>query len=165
MSVSRAFDLAQFVNVPANVNDGVVVNALGPPFTTQFKPVVTSVNSGVTVSSSVPAANAQGQILLSGAGPGFAWGLGTNPAAAASVPPPTAQNQVLMADAVPTWQPTTATTLVQLGGACMLSSGGAFAAAAKLTFATTASVSTCIDGVDPTKSQLDNFTLDCGVFP
>ena len=36
MSVSRAFDTAQFVPVPANVNDGVVVAAVGPPFTTKF---------------------------------------------------------------------------------------------------------------------------------
>lgn len=164
MSLSRAFDLAQWVNEPANVNDGVVVSALGPPFTGQFKPLVVGSQPGVIVGSSVPAATAQSQILLSGPGPGFAWLLGTDPAAAASVPPPAAQNQVLMADAVPSWQPVTATALVQLGGACMLVTGGNFAAAAKLTFSTTASVSVCIDGVDPTKSQLDNFLLDCGTF-
>lgn len=164
MSVSRAFDTAQFVGTPVNVNDGVVVSALGPPFATVFKPVVTSANSSVTVGSSVPAANAQNQILISGAGPGFAWALGTNPAAAASVPPPTAPNQVIVSDSTPSWQPATANALVLLGGACMLATGGNFASAAKLTFSTTASVSVCIDGVDPTKSQLDNFLLDCGTF-
>jgi len=76
MAVTRAFDLALFVPVPANVNDGVVVSALGPPFATTFKPVVTSVNPGVTVSASIPAANAQGQILVAGPSPNFAWSLG-----------------------------------------------------------------------------------------
>ena len=164
MTMSRAFDLAQWVNEPANVNDGVVVSALGPPFTSAFKPLVVGAQPGVVVGSSVPAANAQGQIIVSGAGPSFAWGLATDPSAAASVPPPTEPNQVIVSDAVPTWQPTTANALVLLGGACMLATGGNFAAAAKLTFSTTASISTCIDGVDPTKSQLDNFTLDCGTF-
>ena len=164
MTMSRAFDLAQWVNEPANVNDGVVVSALGPPFTGAFKPLVVGSQPGVVVGSSVPAANAPGQIIVSGAGPSFAWGLAADPAAAASVPPPTAPNQVIVADSVPSWQPTTASALVLLGGACMLATGGNFAAAAKLTFSTTASISTCIDGVDPTKAQLDNFLLDCGTF-
>lgn len=74
MSVSRAFDLAQWVGAPVNINDGVVVSALGPPFVSAFKPVVTSLSPGVTVGSSVPAATAAGQTLVSGAGPGFVWG-------------------------------------------------------------------------------------------
>jgi hypothetical protein len=94
MTVTRAFDLAQFVATPVNVNDGVVVTALGPPFTTAFKPVVTSVNSGVTVGASMPAASAQGQTLVSGAGPGFAW---TAAASASSLPAPNAQGQTLVA--------------------------------------------------------------------
>jgi hypothetical protein len=166
MTVTRAFDTAQFVPSPGNnnVNDGALISSVGPPFATAFKPVVVGSQPGVTVGASMPAATAQNQILISGAGPGFAWALGTNPAAAASVPPPTAPNQVIVADAVPSWQPTTANALVLLGGACMLASGGNFAAAAKLTFTTTASVNTCIDGVDPTLSQIDNFLLDCGTF-
>jgi hypothetical protein len=164
MSVSRAFDLAQFVNVPANVNDGVVVSALGPPFTTQFKPVVTSINSGVTVGASVPAANAQNQILISGAGPGFAWALGVNPAAAASVPPSTAQYQLIMADATPSWQATTIPVVLAQGGAVTQSAGGTFAIGASLVFTAMASLTKRIDGSDPNFSQLDNFTLDCGTF-
>jgi len=92
MTVTRAFDTAQFVPVPANVNDGVVVSALGPPFTTAFKPVVTSVNPGVTVGASVPAATAPGQALVSDAGNNW-----TAAASASSLPAPTAQGQTLVA--------------------------------------------------------------------
>ena len=165
MSVSRAFDTAQFVPVPANVNDGVVVATVGPPFTTMFKPVVTSVNSGVTVAASMPAANAQNQILISGPGPGYAWALGTNPAAAASVPPATAQNQLLMSDASDTWQINNHRHRCSaLGGAVTQSGGGTFAIGASLVFTPMVSLTKRIDGGDPTLSQLDNFTLDCGQF-
>ena len=47
MSLSRAFDLAQWVAQPANVGDGVVVSALGPPFQGQFAPLVTGSKPGV----------------------------------------------------------------------------------------------------------------------
>jgi hypothetical protein len=164
MSATKAFDLALFVPVPANVNDGVVVNALGPPFTTVFKPIVTSVNSGVTVGSSVPAATAQNQILISGAGPGFAWALGTNPAAAASVPAPTAQYNLVMADATPSWQNTDIPTVLARGGAITASVGGTFAVGANLVFTPSGALAKRIDGSDPNFSQLDNFTLDCGTF-
>jgi hypothetical protein len=40
MTVSRAFDLAQWVGAPVSVNDGVVVATLGPPFTSKFAPVL-----------------------------------------------------------------------------------------------------------------------------
>ena len=82
MSVTRAFDLAQFVATPANVQDGVVVNSLGPPFTTQFAPLVVGSKPGVTVGASVPAANAPGQTLVSGAGPGFNWGVSASASSA-----------------------------------------------------------------------------------
>jgi hypothetical protein len=164
MSMTRAFDLAQWVGTPINVNDGIVVSTVGPPVVSAFKPVVTSVNSGVTVGSSVPAANAQGQSLLSGAGPNFAWSLITDPAASASVPPPTALNQLILSNATPSWQVSSISAVMAISGACMLATGGNFSTAAKLTFSTTASISTCIDGTDPLKSQLDNFTLDCGTF-
>jgi hypothetical protein len=163
MAVTRAFDLALFVPVPVNVNDGVVVSALGPPFATTFKPVVTSVNPGVTVSASIPAANAQGQILISGPGPTFAWALGTNPAAAASVPPATASHQLLMSDASLTWQDTTIDTVMGLGNAVTTTLGGTFVAAAKLVFATPAIAAVRIDG-GPNLSIIDNVTLDSGQF-
>lgn len=164
MSVSRAFDTAQFVGTPVNVNDGVVVSALGPPFATTFKPVVVGSQPGVVVGSSVPAANAQNQILISGAGPSFAWALGTNPAAAASVPNPTAQYQLIMADGTPTWQTTTIGTVLGLGGAVMQATGGIFATVASLVFTATASLTKRIDGADPTMSLIDNFTIDAGTF-
>jgi len=164
MTVTRAFDTAQFVPVPANVNDGVVVSALGPPFVTAFKPVVTSVAPGVTVGASMPAATAQNQILISGAGPGFAWALGTNPAAAASVPAATAQYNLIMADATPSWQNTDIPTVLTRGGAVTQSAGGTFAVGANLVFTAMASLTKRVDGGDPNFSQLDNFTLDCGTF-
>ena len=164
MSATRAFDLALFVPVPANVNDGVVVSAVGPPFATQFKPLVVGSQPGVTVGASMPAANAQNQILISGAGPNFAWGLGTNPAAAASVPPPTAQSQILLADATPSWQTSTVASIMTLGNAVTTTLGGTFVAVANLVFTTAAVAATRIDGGDPNLSKLDNFFLDCGVF-
>ena len=94
MTVTRAFDLAQFVATPANVNDGVVVSALGPPFTTQFKPLVVGNQPGIIVGASTPAATAPGQTMVSGAGPGFAW---TAAASASSLPAPNAQGQTLVA--------------------------------------------------------------------
>jgi hypothetical protein len=162
--MTKAFDLALFVPVPANVNDGVVVSALGPPFATAFKPLVVGAQSGVTVGASMPAATAQNQILISGPGPGFAWALGTNPAAAASVPPPAAQYNLLMADATPSWQPTTLSVVFGLAGAVTQTQGGAFIPTANLAFATTAALAIRIDGGDPTLSKLDNFTLDSGTF-
>ena len=165
MTTSRAFDLALFVGTPANVNDASVVSVTGPPFVTAFKSVaLSSKPGGVTVQTDMPAAVKQGQIMLSGAGPSFAWGLIDNPAAAASVPPPSAPGQVVMADGVPSWQPTTANALVSFGGACMLATGGTFAAAGKLTFTTTATPTVCLDGGDPAFSILDNFSFDCGTF-
>jgi hypothetical protein len=162
--MTKAFDLALFVPVPANLNDGVVVSALGPPFATQFKPLVVGAQPGVTLGASMPAANAQNQILLSGPGPSFAWGLALNPAAAASVPPATAQYQLLMSDAGLTWQDTTIGTVMALGNAVTTTNGGTFVAAANLVFTPAAALATRIDGGDPTLSRLDNFSLDSGTF-
>lgn len=164
MSATRAFDLALFVPVPANVNDGVVVSALGPPFATQFKPLVVGSQPGVTVGASMPAANAQNQILISGAGPGFAWGLGTNPAAAASVPAPGAQFNVLVADAVPSWQNSTPAAIVTLGHGVSTDTGGTFASIANLVFTPTGALTKRIDGGDPAFSSIDGFTVDAGTF-
>ena len=165
MSASRAFDLALFVGVPASVNDASVVSAIGPPFTTTFKPVaLSSKPGGVTVQADVPAASAQNQILISGAGPAFAWALGTNPAAAAAVPPPVAQFNVLLADATPAWQVATPNAIVSLGNAVTTTNGGTFAAAANLTFAVAAAMATRLDGGDPLLSKLDNSIIDMGTF-
>jgi hypothetical protein len=166
MTVTRAFDTAQFVPSPGNnnVNDGALIMSVGPPFATAFKPVVVGAQPGVTVGASMPAANAQNQILLSGPGPGFAWGLALNPAAAASVPPATAQYQMLMSDAALTWQDTTITTVMALGNAVTTTNGGTFVATAKLVFTDAAVAAVRIDGGDPNLSLIDNFTLDSGTF-
>jgi hypothetical protein len=161
---TRAFDTALFVPVPANVGDGVVVTGLGAPFTTAFAPLVQGTKPGITVGASMPAANAQNQILISGPGPGFAWALGTNPAAAATVPPATAQYQMIMADASDQWQTTTIATVLTLGGAVTNSGGGAFASTANLAFTAGASMTTRIDGGNSAFSMIDNFTIDAGVF-
>ena len=162
--MTKAFDLALFVPTPANSGDGVVVDVAGPPFTTKFAPLVVGGKSGVTVGASMPAANAQNQILLSGPGPTFAWALVLNPAAAASVPPATANHQMLMSDAALTWQDTTIDAVMVLGNAVTTTLGGTFVSTANLVFANAAVASTRIDGGDPNLSKLDNFTLDCGVF-
>ena len=161
---TRAFDVAMFVPTPANVGDGVVVSALGPPFTSQFAPLVVGGKPGVVVGASMPAANAQNQILISGAGPNYAWALGTNPAAAAAVPPATAQYQLIMADATPSWQTTSIGVVLGLGGAVTQTLGGTFVQAASLVFTPAAALATRIDGGDPNFSRIDNFTIDAGVF-
>jgi hypothetical protein len=162
--MTKAFDLALFVPVPVNSGDGVVVDQLGPPYSTKFAPLVVGSQPGVTVGASMPAANAQDQILISGPGPNFAWALGTNPAAAASVPPATAQNQMLLSDASFQWQDATIATVMALGDAVTTTNGGTFVATAKLTFSTAAVATVCLDGVDPNLSIIDNFTLDSGTF-
>ena len=99
--------------------------------------------------------------MLSGAGPNF------SPAEADRQPrggcqafrTDCASGRVIMADGIPSWQATSANALVQYGGACMLATGGTFAAVAKLTFTPTATPTVCLDGGDPAFSTLDNFFL------
>lgn len=164
MTTSRAFDLAEWMGVPAHPGDGITVDTMGPPFMASFKPVVAASAPGVTVGASIPAANAANQILVSSSSAGFPWALGTNPAVGATVPPPTAANHVLLSDATPTWKETTAAALVAAGGAVTLSGGGTFAASASLIFTPTGAMTTCIDGTDPTKSAINNFDIDAGTF-
>ena len=162
--MTKAFDLALFVPAPVNSGDGVVVDVLGPPFTTKFAPLAVGSKPGVVVGATMPAANAQNQILLSGPGPTFAWTLVLNPAAAASVPPASAQHQMLMSDASLTWQDTTIPTVMALGNAVTTTVGGTFSTSAKLTFTPTSTPTVCIDGGDPAFSFIDNFSFDAGTF-
>jgi hypothetical protein len=163
--MTRAFDLALFVPAtPVNVGDGAVISALGPPFASQFAPLVQGTKPGVVVGGSMPAANAVNQILISGPGPGFAWQLGTNPAAAAAVPPATAPNQLIMSDAGLTWQDTSIGVVLGLGGAVTTGQGGTFVQAANLVFTPSASAAVRIDGGNPAFSLLDNFSIDSGTF-
>ena len=162
--MTKAFDLALFVPAPVNSGDGVVVDVLGPPFTTKFAPLVTGSGPGIVVGGSMPKATAQNQILISGPGPNYSWALGTNPAVAAAVPPATAPRQMLMSDPSLQWQDTTIAVVMGLGNAVTTTDGGDFAPSAQLAFQTTASPSVCIDGRDPNLSILDNFTIDCGTF-
>lgn len=162
--MTKAFELALFVPNPVNSGDGVVVDVLGPPYTTKFAPLVTGSGPGIVVGGSMPKANAQNQILISGPGPNYAWALGTNPAAAAAVPPATANRQMLMSDASLTWQDTTIGVVMALGNAVTTTNGGLFTPSAKLTFQTTATPSVCIDGGDPAFSFIDNFSWDAGTF-
>lgn len=166
MSTTPAFDLALFVGQPAHVNDGPVITALGPPFTAAFKPLVIGTVPGVTVGASTPAATAVNQIMVSGPGPGFAWGLASNPAVAATVPTPVAANHALMSNAALTWQDTTVAALLAQGNAVVTNAGTNFAfdSTSALTFGVAAVSQVRLDGTDPTLSQLDNFTLDMGTF-
>jgi hypothetical protein len=84
--MTKAFDLALFVGTPTNVGDGVVVNAVGPPLSTQFAPIPTAGAPGVVVGASVPAATAPGQTLVAGAGPNFAWTPGASSGGIADAP-------------------------------------------------------------------------------
>jgi hypothetical protein len=166
MSTSRAFDLALFVGAPANLHDGVVVSSLGPPFQAQFQPMVVGTSPGITVGASMPAAAASNQIMVSGAGPGFAWGLTNNPAVAATVPAPTAINQTLLSDGTLTWKDIGLNAMLSQGG-CVVTNQGAtflFDNATVLSFTAAPVMLTRLDGIDPTKSQINNFTVDAGTF-
>jgi hypothetical protein len=162
---TRAFDLALFVPAtPQQAQDGAVVASMGPPFTTTFMPLVVGSSPGMSLGASIPAPTAQNQIMISGAGPPFNWGLGTNPGAAGATPPPKAQNHVLLADAVPSWQDSTIANVLSLGNAVTTTASATFATGANLIFTPAATLTTRIDGGDPAFSQIDNFTIDGGTF-
>jgi hypothetical protein len=166
VTTSRAFDLALFVGTPANVNDASVVASAGPPFSASFKSVaLSSKPGGVTVQADVPQAAKQGQIMLSGAGPNFAWGLIDNPAAAAAVPPPTAQFDMILADAIPSWKTASFTSALGVAGVVTNATGANFTSASNVVFAPASVTPTKrLDGGDPAFSILDNFSWDAGQF-
>lgn len=188
--MTKAFDMALFV--PANPNPGEVVEIAtpGPPLKTQFNTFVGG-PPGVVVEASLPAATAQGQSLLSGPGPDFEWEaaptsstlpLPTGPnqtyvsgqsapfvmGLVSAMPQPTAPNQIVVSGGgVSGPWPYTLMTIAQIvsaGNAVTTTGGGAFNASASLIFAPSTSLSARIDGGDPTKSMLDNFSIDAGTF-
>jgi hypothetical protein len=53
---------------------------------------------------------------------------------------------------------------MNLGNAVTTTVGGVLSATASLVFTASAGLTTCIDGSDPTKSAIDNFTIDAGTF-
>jgi hypothetical protein len=162
--MTKAFDLALFVPAPTSVGDGVVVSALGPPFATEFAPLVTGGQPGVTVGSSVPAATKGEQILVSGSSAGFPWSLIDNPAIAATVPSPDAAGEMLFSNSTPAWVSVPASAVLQGGGAMFVSSNNRMTPSGKITFQTTAMPSVCLDGTDPELSIIDNFSWDAGTF-
>lgn len=162
-ATSRAFDLAQYVGeAPINLNDATVVASIGPPFTTKFTPIVTSPIAGTSVGATMPAPTGPNQILVSNAGLG--WSLQTNPALSASVPPPKGQYHVILADGTPSWQDSTLANMLGIGGAVLVNAASVMQPEASLTFLTTPTLTTCIDGTDPTLSAINNFSIDCGTF-
>lgn len=166
MTTSRAFDLAEWVGVPAHPGDGVTVDSMGPPFVASFKPLVTSPTPGTSLGQSIPNPTGANQILVSGSGAGFPWGLTVNPAVGATVPKPSAQYHILMADATPSWQEATIAQLLSQGNA-VVTNGAAtytFDTSSVIAFTASATLTTRVNGGDPTKSALDNFSIDCGTF-
>jgi hypothetical protein len=185
--MTKAFDSALFI--PPNPNAGEVVGiaAPGPPLKTQFNTYIGG-PPGVTVEASVPAATGQGQSLVSGPGPDFDWTpvltssnlpTPTGPSQtfvsapdapyamqlAPSVPQATAINMVMVSGANPyNWTTMTSANLMVLGGAVTNAGGAAFGAGANVTFAPTTGLTTRINGVNPTLSAIDNFTIDAGTF-
>jgi hypothetical protein len=186
--MTKAFDSALFI--PANPNSGELVEVVspGPPLKTGWGNYIAG-PPGISVEASVPAATAQGQVLLSGPAPDFEW---TPVVSSSSLPPPTGANQTYvsapsspfamqLARAVPDataaqqvlvsvgggpypWTTNTIAQLMTAGNAVTTTVGGVLGTAAVLTFTPTATLSTCIDGSDPTKSAIDNFTIDAGTF-
>ena len=186
--MTKAFDSALFIPPSPNVGELVEVVSLGPPFQTGWGNYIAG-PPGTTVEASVPAATGQGQSLISGPGPDFDWQAAptsstlpvptganqtyvsaqTSPFAmqlARSVPDPTATQQVLFsAGGGPfLWTQLSLANLMTLGNAVTTTVGGVFTTTAVLTFTASPSLTVCIDGSDPTKSAIDNFTIDAGTF-
>src|ERR1700722_1057351 len=186
--MTKAFDSALFIPASPNVGELVEVVSPGPPLKTQWGNYI-SAPPGVSVEASVPAATAPGQSLLSGPAPDFEW----EPTLTSStLPTPTGPNQTYvsaqlapfgmgLARAMPDpsasaqvpysvgggpyqWTPLALVNLMTLGNAVTTTVGGVLSATAFLTFTASATLSTCIDGSDPTKSAIDNFTIDAGTF-
>lgn len=186
--MTKAFDSALFIPPNPNAGEVVEVVSIGPPFQTGWGNYIAG-PPGTTVEASVPAATAQGQVLLSGPGPDFEW---TPVVSSSSLPPPTGANQTYvsaqsspfamqLARAVPDptavqqvllsagggpflWTQSSVANLMTLGNAVTTTVGGVFTATASLVFTASAGLTTCIDGSDPTKSAIDNFTIDAGTF-
>ena len=62
------------------------------------------------------------------------------------------------------WTPLALTNLMTLGNAVTTTVGGVMSATAVIVFTASATLSTCLDGSDPTKSAINNFTIDAGTF-
>jgi hypothetical protein len=186
--MTKAFDSALFI--PANPNSGELVEVVspGPPLKTGWGNYISG-PPGISVEASVPAATAQGQVLLSGPGPDYEW---TPTVSSSSLPAPTGANQTYvsaqsspfamqLARAVPDpttggqvlysvgggpflWSQVSLPNLMLLGNAVTTTVGGVMSASAVITFTASATLSVCIDGSDPTKSAINNFTIDAGTF-
>jgi hypothetical protein len=187
--MTKAFDSAMFIPPNPNAGEVVEIASPGPPLQTQFNTYVGG-PPGVMVEASVPAATGQGQSLISGPGPDFDWEAAptsstlpvptgpnqtyvseqSSPFAmqlAPSTPQATAPQQVLLSGGALGPFPWTLVTVPQLmtaGNAVTTTVGGLFTATASLVFTPSAGLSTCIDGSDPTKSAINNFTIDAGTF-
>jgi hypothetical protein len=168
MGTTPAFDLALFADssAPQNPGDGVVVANLGPPLGVRYAPLVQATTPGVSVAASVPKATQTNQIMVSGSGPDYPWGLTVNPAVAASVPPPTAMNHTLLSDGTLKWQESTLAALLAAGNAVVTNAGAlyTFDATSVIAFTASANLATRLDGGNSAKSQIDNFSIDAGTF-
>jgi hypothetical protein len=185
--MTKAFDSALFIPPNPNAGELVEIASPGPPLKTQFGNYIAG-PPGISVEASVPAATGQGQSLVSGPGPDFDWTpvltssdlpTPTGPGQtfvsapddpfpmelAPAVPQATAINMVMVSGANPyNWTTMTSANLVTLGGAVTNANGAAFGAGANIAFATTAGLTTRINGINPTLSAIDNFTIDAGTF-
>jgi hypothetical protein len=88
----------------------------------------------MTLQRAAPQATAAQQVMVSGDGGPFPWMLSTIP------------------------------DLMAAGYAVTTINGGVLLAGAGLSFTPTDSFSTPLDGVNPLKSAIDNFTIDAGTF-
>ncbi len=186
--MTKAFDAALFI--PANPPAGGVVDVAtpGPPLKTQWGNYIAG-PPGISVDASVPAANAQGQSLISGPAPDFEW---EAVATSSTLPVPTGPNQTYVSDqntpfpmilkrAVPDatgaqqvlwsvgggpypWTGVAASTMLTQAGAVTNFGGGSFTAGSNLAFAPTGTLTTRVNGTDPAASAIDNFTIDAGTF-
>ena len=187
--MTKAFDSALFIPASPNAGELVEVASPGPPLKTQWGNYISG-PPGISVEASVPAATAEGQVLLSGPGPDFDW---TPVVSSSSLPPPTGPGQTYVsgpsdpfgmqvAPAVP--QPsavmhvlysgpmagsaafawTSIGNIMSLGGALTIAGGTIVRGGAIVFTPVLSGTNVVLDGGDPTKSIADNFTIDAGTF-
>jgi len=186
--MTKALDMALFVPPSPQAGEVIEIVSPGPPLKTGYNTYIGG-PPGTVVEADLPAATAQGQSLLSGPAPDFDW---EAVATSSTLPVPTGANQTYvsaqstpfpmqLARAVPDataaqqvlwsvgggpypWTGLAASTMLTQAGAVTNFGGGSFTAGANLAFAPSTNLTVRIDGADPTKSAIDNFTIDAGTF-
>lgn len=152
--MTKAFDLALYI--PPGANTGEAVEILTPdPVLTTKRVIYVEGAADAHVDASVPKATAAGQLMVAGPSPNFDW-LASS-VGVPGLPVAVAQNQIMVSGPGPAFA-------WDIGKAVLETVGGTLAAAANIVFTAAGALTTRLNGGDPSKSAIDNFTIDCGTY-